>query len=134
MNDLINSSQISERVLHQELEGVVFALKWVAAGIDLLSILIILIGTVRFVIGFAGAEMNGADGGRVAGIDNARVEIGRYILAGLELFIVSDIIHAALSLAMADLLFLGLLVLIRAIISFFLEREMKDIRDDAAHR
>ena len=64
------------------------------------------------------------------GINLERVELGRYILAGLELFIVSDIIHTALSLALTDLLFLGLLVVIRAVISYFLDREMAEIRKE----
>ena len=63
-------------------------------------------------------------------INLERVELGRYILAGLELFIVSDIIHTALSLALTDLLFLGLLVVIRAVISYFLDREMAEIRKE----
>lgn len=123
-------NQVSERLLHTELDGFVVLLKWVAAGIDVLSILVILIGTTRFCYGFLRAEFSDRDE-RVSGIDSVRIEIGRYILAGLELFIVSDIIHAALSLAMSDLLFLGLLVLIRSAISFFLEREMREIRDGA---
>jgi uncharacterized membrane protein len=56
------------------------------------------------------------------------VELGRYILAGLELFIVSDIIETALSLQLTDLVFLGLLVAIRSAISYFLEREVQNIR------
>ena len=59
-----------------------------------------------------------------------RVELGRYILASLELFIVSDIIHTALSLAFADLLFLGLLVVIRSVISYFLDRELDQLRKE----
>ena len=59
------------------------------------------------------------------------MELGRYILAALELLIVSDIIHTALSLELADLVFLGLLVLIRSVISFFLDREMRDDRRGA---
>ena len=45
----------------------------------------------------------------------------------IELLIVSDIIHTALSLQLADLLFLAALVLIRSLISFFLHREIREI-------
>ena len=62
------------------------------------------------------------------------MQLGRYILAALELLIVSDIIHTALSLALKDLLFLGLLVLIRSVISFFLDREIRDIRAELGER
>ncbi len=47
----------------------------------------------------------------------------------LEVFIVSDIIETALSLKLSDLVFLALLVAIRSVISFFLEREVQSIRE-----
>jgi uncharacterized membrane protein len=119
-----------EGVLHDALPWLVAALEWVAAGIDLLGILLLLIGAARFVGGVARAELRRDNDARVRGLNRERVELGRYILAGLELLIVSDIIHTALSLLLADLLFLGLLVLIRSLISFFLERELGGLRDD----
>ena len=102
-------------------------LEWLSAGIDLASIAIMLVGSFRFIVGFAGAEFNREGLKRIEGIDWHRMELGRYILSALELLIVSDIIHTALSLALADLLFLGILVLIRSMISFFLNREIREI-------
>ena len=58
------------------------------------------------------------------------MELGRYILASLEVLIVSDIIHTALTFSLGDLMFLGLLVLIRSLISFFLDRELREIREE----
>jgi uncharacterized membrane protein len=116
--------------MHDELVGVAHALEWVSDGIDLVSIAIMLIGAARFIAGFVGAELRRDRRLRLKGIDGHRVELGRYILAALELLIVSDIIHTALSLAVGDLLFLGLLVLIRAIVSFFLDREIHAIRQE----
>lgn len=121
-------------VLHGELSGLVGALEWVTAGIDIIAIVIMLIGALRFIAGFAGAELRGEVDGRLRGIDLARAGLGRYILAGLELLIVSDIIHTALSLALGDLVFLGLLVLIRSAISFFLGREIEAIRGELEPR
>jgi uncharacterized membrane protein len=125
-----NAMAGSEGVLHTNLEGVVVALEWVAAGIDLFSILLMLLGAARFLLGVVKAEFDRHDAQRVQGINRARMGLGRYILAGLELLIVSDIIHTALSLALTDLLFLGLLVVIRSAISYFLDREIKDIREE----
>ena len=116
--------------MHGELAVVVHALEWVSDGIDILAIVIMLIGAVRFVAGIAWAETQGDPQRRVRGIDRQRMELGRYILAALELLIVSDIIHTALSLAFGDLLFLGLLVLIRALVSYFLDREIRQIREE----
>ncbi|MGR3541323.1 MAG: DUF1622 domain-containing protein [Hasllibacter sp.] len=118
-------------VLYGEVHWLIEGLEWVAGIIDILAILILVIGGVRFIIGFIQAEMSFRDDmRRVRGINGERVELGRYILAGLELLIVSDIIHTALSLAMADLVFLGLLVVIRSLISFFLDRELAEVKKE----
>jgi uncharacterized membrane protein len=116
-------------VLHGEMEWAIHALEWLVTAIDLFAIVVLLLGAVRFVVGFVQAEVQFSDDmRRVRGINGERVELGRYILAGLEILIVSDIIHTALSLAMADLVFLGLLVVIRSIISFFLDRELAEVK------
>jgi uncharacterized membrane protein len=120
----------SPGVLHGELAGLAHALEWVSAGIDLVSIAIMLVGAIRFTVGFATAELARRGQERLQSIDRSRMELGRYILSALELLIVSDIIHTALSLALADLLFLGLLVLIRSTISFFLNREIREIQGE----
>jgi uncharacterized membrane protein len=129
MNSAVeNLTSAAPSVLHGELSGLVSALEWVTAGIDIISIVVMLIGATRVILGFAVAEFARDTPARLRGIDVERAQLGRYILAGLELLIVSDIIHTALSLALNDLLFLGLLVLIRSAISFFLDREIGEIR------
>ncbi len=96
------------RVLHVHFPELVEVLEWLSSAIELLAILVMLIGAARFAVAFVPSEF-ARDGSRVPRMNRARIELGRYILAGLEVFIVSDIIHTALSLALADLLFLGLL-------------------------
>jgi uncharacterized membrane protein len=130
MNDAFDRLAAQPGPLHGELAALAAALEWVTAAIDIVSIAIMLIGATRFVLGFVVAELRGDAAARVQGIDRSRMELGRYILAGLELLIVSDIIHTALSLALNDLLFLGLLVLIRSVISYFLDREIREIRTE----
>jgi uncharacterized membrane protein len=130
MDGILNQVAATPGLLQGELARVAHALEWVISGIDLASIAIMLIGSLRFIVGFAKAEASGDPDLRVRRIDRERMELGRYILSALELLIVSDIIHTALSLALADLLILGLLVLIRSVISFFLDREIREIRDE----
>ncbi|MFP4274137.1 MAG: DUF1622 domain-containing protein [Paracoccaceae bacterium] len=122
-------TESAEGVLHGPLAPVVAVLEWAAALIELFAILLLLIGAIRFVAGVASAELT-RGAARVQRTNRERIELGRYILAGLELFIVSDVIHAALSLALADLVFLLLLVVIRAILSWFLERELAHLDPD----
>jgi uncharacterized membrane protein len=121
---------VDRSVLHENFSGLVTLLDWVAALLVLLAILVMLIGVVRFGIGFVHAEVTRDSDERARVINMERVELGRYILAGLELFIVSDIIHTALSLDFLNLLYLAILVLIRSAISFFLDREMAESRKD----
>ena len=119
-----------DSILHGQVDWLVLTLEYAAAGIDIFACLILLVGGIRFVLGFLKAEISRDDAIRVRGVNRERVELGRYILAGLELLIVSDIIHTALSLAMSDLVFLGLLVVIRSLISFFLDRELAEVKKE----
>jgi len=130
MDDVLENLSASPGVLHGELARLAEALEWVSAGIDLASIAIMLVGSLRFIVGFIQAEAAGEAAERLKRIDRHRMELGRYILSALELLIVSDIIHTALSLQLTDLLFLAALVLIRSMISFFLNREIREIRGE----
>lgn len=102
-------------------------LEQLAGLIDLLSIGVLLIGAVRFSLKVVRGELSGNRERRVGIMNDARRELGSYILAGLELLIVSDVIHTAITLDLDGILFLGGLVIIRSVISFFLEREIKEL-------
>lgn len=119
----------TDGVLHGPLAPLVSVLQWASAIIDLFAILLLLIGAVRFIAGVTVAELTN-ETARVQRTNRERIELGRYILAGLELFIVSDVIHTALSLALSDLVFLLLLVVIRSIISWFLDRELAQLQQE----
>ncbi|MDF0599211.1 DUF1622 domain-containing protein [Psychromarinibacter sp. C21-152] len=127
MESLIDMETQAGGVLHGELAWIVHLLEWAASIIDLFAILLLLIGAVRFILGVMRAELSDSET-RVQRTNRRRIELGRYILAGLELFIVSDVIHTALSLAFSDLLFLLLLVIIRSITSYFLDRELDQLK------
>ena len=102
------------------------ALEWIAMGIELFAILILLSGVARFVFYFLRGEMRWNTG--IAGTREmamARVVLARYILSALEVFIVADLILLVLTMSLANLLFLGLLVVIRTLISYFLEHEIR---------
>jgi uncharacterized membrane protein len=120
----------SEAVFHGHFGWLIGALEWTSAAIELAAIALLVIGAARFILGVAIAEIARTGAKRVQRTNRERIELGRYILAGLELFIVADIIRTALTLALADLMFLGLLVVIRSLISFFLDRELKELRKE----
>ncbi len=90
--------------------------------------MVLLNGLVRFVVAYVAAELASRDAAASAArLNGGRIDLSRYILAGLEVFIVSDIIRTVLSPTLEGLAVLGALVAIRSAISFFLEREIRDI-------
>lgn len=103
-------------------------LGWLASAVEVLAVVVMVVGVARFLLGFLGAELAGDARGRR--IDAARRDLGRYILAGLEVLIVSDIVHTAVSMQLTDLVFLGLLVIIRSVISYFLGREIEGLEHE----
>jgi len=103
-------------------------LETVASVIEVFAILVLLNGLLRFVVAYVGAEIRFSDSQASAErLNSGRVDLSRYILAGLEVFIVSDIIRTVLSPTLQGLAVLGALVAIRSAISFFLEREIREI-------
>lgn len=120
----------AEGLLHGKLDWLVGGIEVAATLIDMVAISVLLIGAARFLVGYLKAEFSPGEDTRKRGLNAERVELGRYILAGLEILIVSDIITTAVSLAMADLVFLGILVVIRSVTSFFLERELETVRQE----
>ncbi|MFN4098657.1 MAG: DUF1622 domain-containing protein [Pararhodobacter sp.] len=117
-------------ILHTAAPWLITFFGWISAFINVAAVVLLTIGALRFIWGVAVAEMERDGPERVRRTNRRRVELARYILASLELFIAADIIHTAVSLAFADILFLGALVLIRSVISYFLERELEQVQKE----
>jgi uncharacterized membrane protein len=117
-------------LLHTQLPLLIAGIEWIAALIDLAAIGVILTGGVRFIAGFLVSEFRDSGIERVRRVNGIRMSLGRYILASLELFIVADVVRVTTSLEFSALLFLGILVVIRTVISLALDREMLEIRKE----
>lgn len=108
-------------------------LEYAAEVVDLIGIAILLATAVRFLIHYVGFEI-----ARVRGLDcvfrirDMRLRLGSYILLALEFMIISDVVHSALKQTLDGLLGLGMLVLIRSAISFFLGLDLKETRQETA--
>lgn len=126
--DSILGDRGSGSVLHEHFGPLITGLEWIATFIELAAIFLLIVGAARFIVDVSIAEIRRDGAERVRTTNRERIELGRYILAGLEVFIVADIIRTALSMAFSDLLYLGLLVVIRSVISYFLDRELKELR------
>jgi uncharacterized membrane protein len=111
------------------MELVTTILEMIAVAIDLVGIAILVYAALRFVVNFLSFEIKRLRGLEcVEGIREMRLRLGSYILVSLEFIIISDVILTAISRNVDDLLALGLLVLIRVVLSFFLGRELNEVK------
>lgn len=109
-------------------------LHYLTGAVDLIAIVVLTIGAGRFLYWMVRGEFASESGDhRLERQNMARLELGRYILASLELLIVADIIRTAISFRLEGILFLGGLVLIRSAISWFLDREIANIERKRQH-
>ena len=99
-----------------------------AVGIDLIGVAIIIFGFNVALLKLLSALLQGAGLRRGLGnVAEARRTLGAYILTGIEFMIASDIIHTVITRELTDLIFVGLLVVIRTAISFFLGKEIAEL-------
>lgn len=101
-------------------------------GIGLLGVLVIVFGVASGLVRFVRAEISAACG---RDVDEARKRLrhvlGYYLLLGLEFLIAADIIDTLMKPSAQDLLVLGAIIVIRTVISFSLNAELKS---DQQHR
>ncbi len=111
------------------MEQIKTVLETIALAIDLVGITILVYAALKFIGHFLGFEIKRLRGLEcVEGIRDKRLRLGSYILLSLEFIIISDVINTAISRDLDDLLGLGLLVLIRVTLSFFLGRELNEVK------
>ena len=94
--------------------------------IDLVAILFILWGFIKAMFDYAALriknkKLNSTD------IRSIRCYMGTYLLLGLEIMIVADIIKTVLNQTREELIFLGGIVVIRTILSYFLNKEIEEM-------
>lgn len=58
-------------------------------------------------------------------VEMIRLQLGRVLALGLELTVASDILHTAASPTRQDILNLGAIVLLRTLLNYFLERDIR---------
>lgn len=104
------------------------ALEILASAIGIASLLIVSYGALIAALLFAKNECKRFNGTyRLSNIGRARIVFGTYLLLGLEFLIASDILKSILEPTMQELITLGGVVIIRTVLSIFLNRELKEL-------
>jgi uncharacterized membrane protein len=117
--------------VQEQLPALATGLEWLATVIELFAVAILLVGLARFAASYLRSELAGGPGlVRSSQMNSGRIVLARYILAALEVFIVADLLMTVLTLSIESLAFLAVLVLIRSVISYFLEHEIRAIQKE----
>ena len=114
------------------IEQIMKALEHVSRIISIGSVCVVIYGTIIAFLSFLKNES-----GRIRGkfsmhqVRVLRADLGTYLLLGLELLIASDIMKTIVEPAVQELLILGGVVLLRTVLSFFLDREIRFIEQES---
>ena len=110
---------------------ILHGLELLTVAVDSVGYAILLFTVIKFVIRYVAFELQ-----RLRGIDclrhfrDLRLELLSHIILAIGFMVISDVIHSGLAQTRESLLTLGIFVLIRSVLAFFLGLDMKDVRDE----
>ncbi len=106
-------------------------LNLIAIGISIVSLVIVAYGTAVAAVAFIRNEL-GRFTGRYSGLNirRLRATFGTYLLLGLEFLIASDILKTVLEPGLDELAILGGIVVLRTVLSVFLNREIRELQTE----
>lgn len=107
-------------------ETIRILIKYLEHFLSGISILILVIGVLRALVGFIKNEVaKENDKLRAKNINVIKNILGSYVLLSLEVLIAADIIQTIMDPSLNDVLILGGIVVIRTVISYFLGKEIE---------
>ncbi|WP_163654397.1 DUF1622 domain-containing protein [Listeria sp. PSOL-1] len=99
--------------------------------LNLISIIILIVGVFQVLIYFLKRLFHPEKKQNVVLTNNAiKNKLGSYVLLSLEVLIAADIIETIIKPTFEDIMMLGLIVVIRTIISYFLTKEIKEFESE----
>ncbi len=95
--------------------------------ISILSLIVISYGSFISILSFIRNEINRVNGKfSFKKLNAIKISFSSYLLLGLDFLIAADVIRTIVENTLDDLTILGISVLIRTILSYFLGREMNE--------
>lgn len=100
--------------------------------LNLFSIIVLVWGVVKAAVDFFRSEIRFSDRIKAAKMNNfIKDYLGTYVLLSLEILIAADIIESIINPTFNDILKLGIVVVIRTVISYFLHKEIEESSDQS---
>jgi uncharacterized membrane protein len=108
------------------MDTLVNILEYVSLGIGAVGIFIVLWGVILGFIEFLRAQAAFFSKGKnPVPLEKIRIDLGRYLLLGLEFLIAADIIRTIVKPSLEEVVVLVAIVAIRTVISYFLNKELE---------
>ncbi len=102
-------------------------LLYISLGIAIIGVSVITWGVLVVFLRLLRLEFTCFHGERITcGRESLRHQLGSYLLLGLEFLIAADIIHTISNPTLEEVAVLGGIVVIRTLISYFLDHELAD--------
>ena len=92
---------------------------------EIAAAFVIGVAVVRAIIAYS-AQLFARGSPKAEAAESIRLNLGRMLALGLEFTIASDILRTAVAPTRQDILTLGSIVLLRTLLNFFLEREIRE--------
>ena len=100
-------------------------IEYLSFGIGIVGVAVITWGALLSVVEFVRLEIVRVKGGNVCHRrEMIRHHFGSYILLGLEFLVAADVVHTIIKPSLRGMAILGSIVVIRTVLSFFLNREL----------
>ena len=101
-------------------------IEYISLGIGLVGIFIVLWGVIVGLVEFIRAQIAHLGQHRkLLPLERIRIDLGRYLLLGLEFLIAADIIRTIVKPSLEEVAVLLAIVAIRTVISYFLNKEIE---------
>ena len=97
---------------------------YLVAGTEIAAALVIGIAALRGMVAYLGQLVRRSHP-QPDSIESIRLRLGRVLALGLEFTIASDILRTAVAPTRQDIMNLGAIVLLRTLLNYFLEREIR---------
>ena len=115
---------VPERVESNPLEAwLKVSVGYIATGAEIAAALVIGLAVVRGIVSYVFSLFGRA--ASAASTETIRLRLGRVLTLGLEFTVASDILRTAVAPTRQDILNLGAIVLLRTLLNYFLEQEIR---------
>ena len=95
---------------------------YIATGAEIAAALVIGLAVMRGILSYMVSLFRGA---RASSTETIRLRLGRVLTLGFEFTVASDILRTAVAPTRQDILNLGAIVLLRTLLNYFLEQEIR---------